>query len=364
MTRFSVLFWLMKNRNINALGGMLGLLALFTMAGNAYAQPLTDKKTDTIHSLEKVTLGGIKQTILITGSDTINNPILLLLHGGPGFSELRFFRSYNTALDSGFTVVNWDQRGTGLSYDPKIPVSSMTLDQLIEDTHQLIGILKKKFSKQKIFLVGHSWGSLLGISVAQRYPEDIQAYVGVGQVVSMRESEKIGLAYAIKMAEKEHNTKALLELRPLTARYPSTGTSGLNDLFVQRKWLMYFGGVVHGKRNYNDIFKGITAGENKLYNDSLNAEGEMFSINALWPSLLNADLFKSIPKLTVPVFFITGRFDYNTNAKLIARYFNFLSAPHKELIWFENSAHIMPFEEPEKFNEVMKEVKNSEYMKQ
>lgn len=314
-------------------------------------------KADTIHSLERVMLGNVKQTILITGRNTHANPILLLLHGGPGFSELRFFRSYNADLDSSFTVVNWDQRGTGLSYDERIPVSTMTLEQLIEDAHQLIGLLKKRFGKDKVFLAGHSWGSLLGISIAQRYPEDIRAYIGIGQVVSMRENEKKGLVYAIKMAEEAHNAEALLELRQLEGKYPHTGPSGLDALFIQRKWLLYFGGVVHGKRNYRDIFMGITASENKLYIDSLSAAGEMFSISNLWSTLLNADLFKSIPKIKVPVYFIAGRFDYNTNSALVEKYYRFLNAPGKKLIWFEKSAHIMPFEEPEKFNEVMKALK-------
>lgn len=333
------------------------LIILTNLPGSIYARSFKlSHKTDTIHSLEQVTLGGVKQTILITGRNTHKNPILLLLHGGPGFSELRFFRSYNAALDSSFTVVNWDQRGSGLSYNNGIPAASMTLDQLIADAHQLISMLKIRFGRNKIFLAGHSWGSLLGISIAQRYPEDIQAYIGIGQVVSMRVNEKTGLDYAIRMATKRHHAKALSELRPLKARYPSTDPSKLDDLFLQRKWLLYFGGVVHGKHSYQDIFEGITAGENKLYSDSLNAEGEMLSIRTLWPTLLNADLFKSIPRIKVPVYFITGRFDYNTNSVLVKQYFNFLSAPYKRLIWFEKSAHLMPFEEPEKFNRTLKAI--------
>jgi pimeloyl-ACP methyl ester carboxylesterase len=333
----------------------LTFLIFLSINYNVQAKPLRFKATtDSIHSIEKIILGGVKQTILITGKDTVNNPILLLLHGGPGFSELRFFRSYNAALDSSFTMVNWDQRGTGLSYNKDIPESTMNINQFIEDAHQLITILKKRFHKNKIYLAGHSWGSLLGIHVAQKYPEDIQAYIGIGQVVSMEQNEKLSLAYTIKMAEKENNKQALKELRPLVDHYPSFGKKNLNNLFLERKWLLYFGGVVHGKRNYSSFFDSITAVEHKLYNDSLSNAGELLSMNTLWPTVLKTNLFRSLPELKVSVYFLNGRFDYNTCFELTEKYFQFIKAPHKELIWFEHSAHIMPFEEPLKFNEFMK----------
>ena len=149
-------------------------------------------KQDSITSLEKITLGGIKQTILIRGHDT-KSPILLFLHGGPGFPEMDIAYKFQRKLEEHFIVVNWDQRGAGKSFSKKIPRESMTIEQFISDAHELIRFLRERFDKEKIYLVGHSWGTTLGLLLTQRYPELFFAYVGIGQVVNALESEQISL---------------------------------------------------------------------------------------------------------------------------------------------------------------------------
>lgn len=141
-----------------------------------------------IASLEKVYIGGVKQWILIRGR-SVNNPVLLFLHGGPGSAEWPLVRDYNRSLEDHFIHVYWEQRGAGKSYSKNI--GNMHIDQFISDTRELLQYLQKRVNREKVFLIGHSWGSLLGILTAEKYPELFHAYIGVGQFVSAKEQEEI-----------------------------------------------------------------------------------------------------------------------------------------------------------------------------
>src|SRR5260370_20120213 len=126
-------------------------------------------------------LGGVDQWVMIRG-ESLANPPLILLHGGPGFSEMRLFRHFNAPLEKSFTVVNWDQRGAGKSFDRKIPRSSMTVEQFIADLDELVEAVRKRLRTGKVAIFGHSWGSALGVLYAARFPEKVAAYVGSGQI--------------------------------------------------------------------------------------------------------------------------------------------------------------------------------------
>ena len=165
----------------------VGLLGSWFWSRAASTAPFVDAAgkllPDSIASLERVMLGGVEQGMLIRGSN-VDNPVLLYLHGGPGTSELGMVRQHNMpALEKHFTVVVWDQRGAGMSYSARHPESAMTVEQFIADTHELTQLLRQRFGQAKVYLVGHSWGSALGVLTAQRYPDLHHAYVGVGQVV-------------------------------------------------------------------------------------------------------------------------------------------------------------------------------------
>src|SRR5690606_8881641 len=151
-----------------------------------------------------IELGGFKLVVRIAGDD-VANPILLLLHGGPGFTEMALFAEYNKDLEKEFIVVNWDQRGAGLSYAPNIPDSTMTLEQFINDAHELVTWLKTTYKKEKIYVLGHSWGSVLGVNLVQRYPEDFYAYVGVGQGVNMFDNERLSFKFTLDTAIADNN---------------------------------------------------------------------------------------------------------------------------------------------------------------
>lgn len=306
-----------------------------------------------ISSMEKVRLGGVEQMIGIHGRDT-SKPLLLILHGGPGFSELLLFRSYNRDLERDFVVVNWDQRGAGLSYDPRMPASSLRISQIQADAHELVTRLKQRFGRKKIFLLGHSWGTVLGTLLARDYPEDFYAYVGVGQVANMVENEKVSLAYVLEKARKDGNVKAVQELERLQDHYPSGGVQGIQDLKLQRNWLLHYGGVFYGDMNYQKMFDGVHAEEEALYRDAQGEKGEALSLTTLWHELLGLDLPRTARAFRIPVYFLLGRSDYNAPWTIAHKYFEQIAAPSKTLVMFEHSGHFIPFEEPARFNQFMR----------
>lgn len=152
--------------------------------------PWTPKITDergqrlenSIATLDSVVLGNIEQSILIRGQN-IDNPILLFLHGGPGYPQISFARKFQSKLERDFIIVNWDQRGSGKSYSRHVPQDSMTRDQFIMDTFELIDYLLDRFDQEKIYLAGHSWGSDIGVRVVEQKPLLFYAYIGIGQVI-------------------------------------------------------------------------------------------------------------------------------------------------------------------------------------
>jgi pimeloyl-ACP methyl ester carboxylesterase len=125
--------------------------------------------------------------------ESVTNPVLILVHGGPGFPEMRLFRHFNAALEKSFTVVYWEQRGTDKSFDRKISRSSMTVEQFLADMDELVDLIRKRFGKDKVTVYGHSWGSALGVLYSARFPEKVSAYVGACQIGDWRASELLGV---------------------------------------------------------------------------------------------------------------------------------------------------------------------------
>lgn len=306
-----------------------------------------------IYSVEKVKIGGIDQWIYITGKDT-SKPVLLFLHGGPGYSMMPLLHQYNSELENYFTVVNWDQRGAGLSYSEDISESSMTLEQFVSDTHELTAYLKKRFNQKKIYLAGHSFGTIFGLKAASKYPEDYFAFIGIGQVVSFAQNEQLSYDFALKAATEADNDRAINELTRVGR--PDENGRYKNDIGyeVTIGWVEYFGGSIYGKESIADLQYSILNSD--LYKD------EKYKIESGWEfsqllfedeEVVKLDFRNSIKSVKVPVYFFAGVHDYETPSKLVEEYYNILTAPKKELIWFENSAHFPFYEEPSRFNDVM-----------
>lgn len=351
-------------RTIYIIAGIVAGLLIVLTAGVLISNyvtttpPFTDASGKVIDgsvaTMEKIELGGCRQTVLIRGKD-INNPVLLYLHGGPGSSELPLVRHFNAVLEEHYTVVLWDQRGAGKSWSPFMDDKSMTIEQFMDDTYELINILRNRFHKDKIYLAGHSWGSVLGLATASKHPELLYAYIGIGQAIDFVEGEQLSLQYTIDSAKEANNAEALARLEALKSNgYPVINKSWLSDVFTERKWLGEFGGVMYGKKSMAGLFFIERPPEFTPFDFIPLALGSFYSLKHLWPQIINnGDFRKTAPELKIPVYFVTGRHDYNVPFALTEEYYTIVRAPKKEIVWFEKSAHMPNFEEPEKFNDFM-----------
>lgn len=310
--------------------------------------PVSTNHYDSLYSLETITLGGIQQSILVRTDDK-NQPIVLFLHGGPGTAQIGFARRFQRQLEKEFIVVNWDQRGSGISES-----AEFSIEAYLNDAKGLIQYLLKRFGKEKLYLVGHSWGSILGSLLAQEYHDYLYAYIGVGQIVYTVEGERISFEFVKDQAEKKRDKKALELLNNLTFE-----PNSFDYLFSQRKLLDKYKGSLYSMTG-NQLFFGdfLHNTEYRLSDWFRFIKRNKTSLNMMWHEVAKID-FRNVVDFSVPIYFCAGRFDFNTPSQLIEEYFHRIHAPVKELVWFENSGHCPPFEEHEKFNEVLSQIKNA-----
>ena len=340
-----------------SIGGLL-LILLLVFCGmyihwkTLTAQPITGNDGKIINGsisvMEEITLGGVKQTIYIRGYDE-TKPVILFLHGGPGSPESIMVKHYNAPLEKNFIVVNWDQRGCGKSYSPFIPDSTMNAKQFVSDTIELTEYLRKRFNQEKIYLVGHSWGSVLGVYAIRKHPEMYRAYIGVGQVVNLSENERLSYKFTLDEAKRRGDTDALKKLESINEYYIISKYK-LSKLMKQRDILVKYGGALYGRYNYDLLFKVELKGEYSIFDMVTFLLGSYKSISQMWPELMqNVKLEKTDTEFKIPVYFFTGAHDYNVPFELTEKYYNIIKAPRKGIVWFDKSAHMPNFEEPDRF---------------
>lgn len=303
-----------------------------------------------VERLEKIRIGGIDQWISIRGTDR-RNPVLLMLHGGPGYVSMPTSWYFQRGWEEYFTVVQWDQRGAGKTYaanDPEKIAPTLTIPRMVADTEELIGWLRREFDRERIFVLGHSWGSVLGLKIAERHPDWLHAYIGMGQGTDVPESERRGWQFAMERARADGNQKAIEELESI-APYAEAGQSiSLRELAIQRKWLNHYGGAVHGRKDGSH--EAAAAALAPEYSDAdLKAmwAGNELSESRLLSEVVGLDL-STIDELDCPIILLNGRHDYNVSSRVAAEWFERLKAPSKKLVWFEHSAHEIMNEEPGK----------------
>ncbi|AME06661.1 alpha/beta hydrolase [Bacillus siamensis] len=308
------------------------------------------KTNKRISMLQQLLINDCEQTVMINGDDR-SNPLLLFLHGGPGTPQIGYARKYQKKLEEHFTVVNWDQRGAGLSYSKDIPESSMTLDQLTADTIHLTERLCKQFGRQKVYIAGYSWGSVLALHVLQKRSDLYYAYIGISQVVNIQKEE--AEAYRQLTAwSRERKHRLLQKTLDFIGAPPWDGQ-------VQRSLFLLCIEMKGGGFTHNPI-GALKAGGRMLFGEPygvrgsfLAARGQMFSLKHLWEDLIFFDAGKSVSSIEIPCCFMSGKFDLTVPGTTSYEYYQKVEAPYKEWHWFENSAHSPHLEEPDRFAEVV-----------
>ena len=303
-----------------------------------------------VETLETVTIGGIKQWIQVRGNDR-DNPIILYLHGGPGSAMTPAGHAFQTGWEEDFTMVHWDQRGAGRTHRTNGSASTdgVTLDRMVEDAHEVTLYLRKRFGKDRIFLLGHSWGSYLGIRLIKQYPELFHAYVGTGQAVDFQEGLELSRQAALSLAREQDNAEGVRELEALGPPPYSADELGilgpwmtkLSGGFYRETWLVIKSHLIAPGESLNDI--------RYRFDRSRRPEGIKRLVEALMKEKLN-DLGYGFE---VPVFFFLGRHDYFTPSALAEAYLNAIKAPLEELVWFEKSGHAPMISQPEEFGRAL-----------
>jgi len=308
-----------------------------------------------IAELTKIKLGASEQWILIRSENT-DNPIILFVHGGPGTSQLTLMRHNTLPIEKYFTVVNWDQRGAGKSYNAIKDKSRMNLEQFVSDINELSDYLIKRFNKRKIILVGHSWGSAISALAVSKRPELYSSYIGIGQVSNVLESEKISYEWTHQQASKANDASSVKKLTEM-GNPPYSG-DWLRKFLTQRRIVGKYGGEYYGSKSgaFIVVLKSLIWSTEYTFADRINFfKGIMESLKLLNPELMKVNLFEQVPELKVPVWFMLGRHDLEVPSVLSAKYFDAITAPEKTLYWFENSSHMPNTEERKLFNKILVE---------
>lgn len=319
---------------VAVLGLALGVWALVPAGTRAIPGP------EAIAEVRRIEIGGFPQTVLLRGVDR-NNPVLLYLHGGPGSAQLPIARLYSNELEKHYVVAHWDQRGAGASC-AGVDWSTLSLDRIVTDTTLVAEAIG---NGQKVFLIGHSWGSLVGALAVQRRPDLFGAYVGIGQLVHRDRQEQISYDWVALQARSDGNDEALAELATIHPPYTSQ-----REFALQRGWLSHYHGEIFDKRRAREVLPAVIFGrEYSLATRLRYVPCFKRSLEVLLPDRLHVDLFRTVPRLEVPVFVFAGRHDFNTPSALAAEWAAQLQAPSVEVVWFESTGHFIPIEAPEEF---------------
>jgi pimeloyl-ACP methyl ester carboxylesterase len=299
-----------------------------------------------------VNINGVQQGMIIKSKD-ITNPVLLYVHGG--MPDYFLTQKYPTGLEDYFTVVWWEQRGSGLSYSTGVPIETITSEQLISDTLEVTNYLRNRFGKEKIYLMGHSGGTFIGIQAAAQAPELYYAYIGVAQMSDQLESERLAYEYMLQKFKDNGNTKMVRKLEAV----PVTIKDGIPDSYLAlRDGAMHSLGIgtTHDMKSViSGIFlPSLTFREYTLMEKVNLWRGKSQSgVSPIWDEITATDLTTQVTELEIPVYILAGRYDYTVNYDLQKNYFMKINAPKKGFYTFENSAHSPLFEEPESFIEIM-----------
>jgi len=325
---------------------LIALIICSILQGCSSTLPFLDDSGKLIQAsvaeYETVVIGGVNQSLLIRGINK-NNPILLFIHGGPGTPYDGLAHTFQEKLEQEFIVVHWAQRGSGHSYKNKTSRKSINFEQSLQDAYEVMLHLTKRFGKDKLYLLGHSWGSYQGLYLAQRHPELIHVYIGVAQGVDLLEQETLSHNYVVREAEKRKDKKVLGKLDKI-------GRPPYEDLFrafnTKYSTLTRYEAFVYGETDQKKLFRPVRKSkEYGLFGFLKYGLGLFYHYrNLLKNENENAwtiSPMKDVLDLKIPVYFIHGEHDIVASKELLEKYVNVLRAPRKSIMYIKNSGHWM-----------------------
>jgi proline iminopeptidase len=338
-------------------GALIWRVSLQTATRSARAN--IDPKVG-IDELFKTEIGGIQQWVHARGVNR-SDPVLLYLHGGPGTSMMAFESMFQNPLEQHFIVVHWDQRGVGKTYreNPNLDYApTVTYDRMIKDASEMLDLVRKRYGKEKIIVLGHSWGSMLALGLLDVRSDGIAAYVGTGQLIDAIRGQVAGYAVTLAEAKKQNNLQAVKALESI-APYPDKTSELTNPkVSILQEWQQFFGFAI--SRRYKGSISNVF-----LTNALKSPEYSLLDVATFldegsgrrWPILdreiyaFNTSKFNSTYQ--VPMFLMLGRHDWQTPSTVAADWLETIQAPMKQVFWFEDSAHAPMVDEPELFAQTL-----------
>jgi pimeloyl-ACP methyl ester carboxylesterase len=337
---------------------LLGLILVSQWTAHTPAITGPDGKPlpGSIASLEKVKLGGVDQWLIIRGHD-VSKPVLLFLSGGPGASEAARVLRFNSELEKHFVVVIWEQRGCGKSYPSHYPKSGLTIDQYTADIIELTDMLRARFSEQKIYLAGHSWGTIIGVRAAQARPDLFHAYIGTSQMVNVLETDL--MIYDL-MLDHSRSTgdEAFVTTLKKQGPPPYFGSNPIQPYatLFGREYAVFEAPNIKDpeyRRDGDILMLMLKQPEYGWLDRVYYLLGLTNTFNVVYPQIQDLDFRQDAAQLDLPVYIVLGRHDMNNPSQLPEEYYNLLKAPYKKLVYFENSGHGMIWEEAGLFHRLM-----------
>lgn len=328
------------------------LLAGALLAGSqlaAHTPAKEDASGDAVAELVQVTLNGRDQWISIRGADR-DNPVLLFLAGGPGGTQMGAVRRNLARLEESFVVVNWDQAGSGKSFHAAA-LEDIGPQTYVRDGVALSELLIERFEEDKIYLMGESWGSALGVFLVDRAPEKYYALIGTGQMVDFEQTERECYQLALQMAKERGDEQKVAELLKL-GEPPYHGDDMALDAAAYLQYLS--DAMARNPEIHNagyETFADLASPEYGILDQINFFRGVLSTFSQVYPQLYGIDLREDYRELEVPVYFFIGRHDLNAPTHLAQDYYEQLQAPDKAFVWFEHSGHSPWINESDRFVE-------------
>lgn len=303
---------------------------------------------DGVQETYKTRIGGIHQWISVRGEHR-HNPLLLFIHGGPASPAMPSLWQFQRPVEEFFTVVHYDQRGAGKTFretEPEAIAGSIHIERFVDDAIEVAEHLRQRYGKRKLILAAHSWGTVVGMKAAIKRPDLFHAYVGMGQVLNTRLNEELSFQYGLARARAEGNQQAIAEMESI-APYPGDKPITRERIIIARKWPQHYGGLNAHRDADQDYYYGasLLSPDYDCADRKAFFAGNVYTLDKVLDEFLQVDL-ASVREFPVPVVMFLGRHDYTTPSAPTAAWLEQVKAPYKRAVWFENAAHMIPWEEP------------------